>query len=143
MTTVAEDLLNDFEDSGNEEEDEQRNGDLFADQGYSDVQNEGVEQADAVTSLQPSANGSMESDGDEEAPDEADIGGSAPTHIKQEVEEDAEETKARVEKMELKGVGDVRSVAGLMKTLQPVLDVSLPAHPRCLHIHLHPCEIQP
>ena len=38
--------------------------------------------------------------------------------------EDEEETKAKVEKMELGGVDDVRSVAKLMKTLEPVLEVS-------------------
>ena len=38
--------------------------------------------------------------------------------------EDEEETKAKVEKMELGAVDDVRSVARLMKTLEPVLEVS-------------------
>ena len=41
--------------------------------------------------------------------------------------EDEEEAKAKVEKMQLGGVDDVRSVAGLMKTLEPVLEVS--THP--------------
>ncbi|PHH84165.1 hypothetical protein CDD83_2371 [Cordyceps sp. RAO-2017] len=36
--------------------------------------------------------------------------------------EDAEVTKARVEKMQLGGVKDVRSVASLMQTLEPVLE---------------------
>ena len=35
----------------------------------------------------------------------------------------AASVKAKVEKMNLGGVGDVRSVAVLMKTLQPVLEV--------------------
>ncbi|KFY08856.1 hypothetical protein V491_08403 [Pseudogymnoascus sp. VKM F-3775] len=40
--------------------------------------------------------------------------------------DDEEVTKAKVEKMQLGGVDDVRSVAGLMKTLEPVLEVSTP-----------------
>ena len=40
--------------------------------------------------------------------------------------DDEEATKAKVEKMQLGGVDDVRSVAGLMKTLEPVLEVSTP-----------------
>ena len=68
----------------------------------------------------------MELDGDEEEPDDADIDASAPSHLKMEDAEDEEETKARVEKMELKTVSDVRSVAGLMKQLEPVLEVSTP-----------------
>jgi hypothetical protein len=43
--------------------------------------------------------------------------------------EDEEETKAKVEKMQLGGVDDVRSVAGLMKSLEPVLEVSTPFPP--------------
>jgi len=42
--------------------------------------------------------------------------------------QDQEETKAKVEKMQLGGVSDVRNVAGLMKTLEPVLEVLL-SHP--------------
>jgi U4/U6 small nuclear ribonucleoprotein PRP31 len=38
--------------------------------------------------------------------------------------EDEDEAKARVEKMQLGGVDDVRSVASLMKTLEPVIEVS-------------------
>ncbi|KKA30619.1 hypothetical protein TD95_000855 [Thielaviopsis punctulata] len=38
------------------------------------------------------------------------------------IPEDEEETKARVEKMQLGGVKDVRSVASLINTLQPVLE---------------------
>jgi U4/U6 small nuclear ribonucleoprotein PRP31 len=64
----------------------------------------------------------MELDGDEEEVDEdADMAGVNDTAVDV---EDEEETKAKVEKMELGGVDDVRSVAKLMKTLEPVLEVS-------------------
>ena len=43
--------------------------------------------------------------------------------------EDEEETKAKIEKMQLGGVDDVRSVAGLMRTLEPVLEVSILSFP--------------
>ena len=38
-------------------------------------------------------------------------------------DDDEEARKAKVEKMHLGGVDDVRSVAGLMKVLEPVLEV--------------------
>lgn len=87
MSTLADELLNDFEDSGSEGEQNE----------------EGEEEA---------AQG-MELDGDEEEVDEEMV----------EVE-DEEEAKTKVEKMQLGHVNDVRSVAGLMKTLEPVLEVS-------------------
>jgi U4/U6 small nuclear ribonucleoprotein PRP31 len=40
--------------------------------------------------------------------------------------EDEEEAKARIEKMQLASVSDVRSVAGLMRQLEPVMEVSTP-----------------
>ena len=119
MSTLADELLNDFEDLGSEAEDEEQNGIL----------------QDGETP--PTTNGSVPEDsmildGDEEDVDKAD---------ETATEEDAaaangvdeEETKAKVEKMQLGGVSDVRNVAGLMKTLEPVLKVSrsLPT------IHLH------
>lgn len=111
MSTLADELLNDFEDSGSEGEGDQRNG--FLQDGPSP----------------PAANGhhtpagSMVLDGDEENVDSEDEmegmqGGGAVADV-----EDEEEAKAKVEKMQLGGVNDVRSVAGLMKTLEPVLEV--------------------
>jgi len=120
MATVADELLNDFEDSGSEGEDETNNNDFEAD---------GVSDAPAASGLVKPAHtgdesGGMELDDDEESvDDEMDMDGST---IKPGVEvEDEEEAKARVEKMQLGGVTDVRSVAGLMKTLEPILEVSL------------------
>ena len=118
MTTVADDLLNDFEDSGSEPEEEQNDG-LFPQAGAS-------ENVAAASAELPEASGTMELDGDEEEPDEADLDGNVPSHLKMDDGEDEAETKARVEKMQLQSVGDVRSVAGLMKQLEPVLEVSPP-----------------
>ncbi|KAF8858103.1 hypothetical protein BDZ45DRAFT_406803 [Acephala macrosclerotiorum] len=110
MSTLADELLNDFEDSGSEGEDQHNEG-LFPEDGA------------AKTGLNAvGANGSMELDGDEEAVEEdEEMTGVNDSGVDV---EDEEETKAKVERMELKGVDDVRSVARLMKTLEPVLEVS-------------------
>lgn len=113
MTTIADELLNDFEDSGSENE-EAPNEDFFA--------GDGVTDDGAATNGAPHArqeNGETELEDDEERARDADADGAAPSHLKMEDAEDEAETKARVEKMELKAVSDVRSVAGLMKQLDP------------------------
>lgn len=117
MATIADELLNDFEDSGSENG-EAPNEDFFAGNGATDEDSgaNGVPGAMQET-------GGMELDEDEERAQDAD-GQSAPSHLKMEDAEDEAETKARVEKMELKAVSDVRSVAGLMKQLDPVIEVS-------------------
>lgn len=118
MATIADELLNDFEDSGSENE-EAPSEDLFAGDGI------GAEHPPTDgASGHKQQNGEMELEGDEEAAQDADADGAAPTHLKMEDAEDEAETKARVEKMELKAVNDVRSVAGLMKQLDPVIEVS-------------------
>lgn len=119
MTTIADELLNDFEDSGSEQEEDQN--DAFPGNGETSSGH-----LDAVSSEPAFANriDAMELDDGEEEQGDADFDGTAPSHLKQEDAEDEEETKARVEKMELKTVSDVRSVAGLMKQLEPVLEVS-------------------
>ena len=129
MTTVADDLLNDFEDSGSEPEEEQNDG-LFTQSSASENPI-----TDATGSAE--AHGALELDGDEEEPDEADLDGNVPSHLKMEDGEDEAETKARVEKMQLQSVGDVRSVAGLMKQLEPVLEVSSLQHPQRLWIVIY------
>lgn len=122
MSTLADELLNDFEDSGSEEDAERRNGFLH----------------DEPSSPPPSAarqtstlNGSSEGilmDIDEEDDDDDDEGmelGNTGSRVSDSVApaDDEEEAKAKVEKMHLGGVSDVRNVAGLMKTLEPVLEV--------------------
>jgi len=109
MSTLADELLNDFEDSGSEgegEKEEQENGGLFPDN-------------ENRASHLIKENGGMELDGDEEDVDEE----MAEMNTKDDIE-DEEETKAKVEKMHLGDVDDVRSVAGLMKKLEPILKVS-------------------
>jgi len=118
MATLMDELLNDFEDSGSEEETAPE-----------------VLQDDGVTAG-PSANGLLKKpmatgadggiilDGDEEEVEEdEEMLDSATANRAADEFEDEEEAKARIEKMQLRGVNDVRSVASLMKTLQPVLEV--------------------
>lgn len=115
MSTLADELLNDFEDSGSEGEEEQtENGGLFS-----------IDEETKAGLLNPNAhnaNGGMDLDGDEEEVDEDEemSGTNGPVAV----EDDEEAAKAKVEKMQLSNVNDVRSVAGLMKTLEPVLEVS-------------------
>ena len=126
MATVADELLNDFEDSGSEN-DEAPNEDLFA----GDDVSTGGDGVSAGQQQGQQREADMELDEDEEAPQDGDADGAAPSHLKMDDGEDEEETKARVEKMELKAVSDVRSVAGLMKQLDPVIEVSSSRHHLC------------
>jgi U4/U6 small nuclear ribonucleoprotein PRP31 len=124
MSTLADELLQDFEDSGSEGE-EQQSEILFPD---NEERRSGL---NGTATSRSGANGSMELDGDEEEVDEdEEMAGVNDSGIDV---EDEEETKAKVEKMDLGGVDDVRSVARLMKTLEPVLEVSklLPLHSPC------------
>ena len=121
MSTLADELLQDFEDSGSE----------GADQGY-DLIEEGPRINGGVSGNRRKANytdhdGEMMLDGDEEAMDTGDEGtnGVKTTAEALSDDDDEEAAKAKVEKMQLGGVTDVRSVAGLMETLEPVLEVSL------------------
>ncbi|KPM38138.1 hypothetical protein AK830_g8444 [Neonectria ditissima] len=104
MTTVADDLLNDFGSSGDEAEDVENNGLVQEDESNAD--------RDA-----------MDVDGD--ADDKDDRLYDKPESDIKDIE-DAEATKAKVERMQLGAVKDVRSVAGLMQTLEPILEVSTP-----------------
>ena len=114
MSTLADELLNDFEDSGSEGDGEQQNG-FFQDDATPPTTN-GRAQA---------PEGSMVLDGDEEDISEdgdTALGSLIPTGAAVDIE-DQEEVKAKVEKRQFGEVNDVRSVAGLMKTLEPVLQV--------------------
>lgn len=112
MSTLVDELLQDFEDSGSEKGDERDEGDILGDN-YSEAPN------GAHT------NGDMDLDGGEGEDDDAEVSG---FDTGKQAQEDPEEAKARIEKMQLKGVNDVRAVAGLMKTLEPVLEVSQGPH---------------
>ncbi|KAK1769472.1 hypothetical protein QBC33DRAFT_321319 [Phialemonium atrogriseum] len=102
MSTLADELLQDFEDSGSEAGDDQQ------DDGFLDGLGTGaVENGDRDVDME---------DGDEDEKMGDVEGGVIDTT------DDPEETKAKIEKMQLGGVRDVRTVAGLMKTLEPVLE---------------------
>ena len=114
MSTLADELLNDFEDSASDDDGEQQTG-FLQDDATSFPTNGRVQAPE----------GSMELDGDEEdvsEDEETALGGRSVNDTAVHVE-DEEDAKAKVEKMQLGGVNDVRSVAFLMKTLEPVLQV--------------------
>ncbi|KAK2801022.1 U4/U6-U5 snRNP complex subunit prp31 [Onygenales sp. PD_10] len=114
MATLADELLNDFEESGSDDEGKLAN----------DFLQDGTAEAGPERLLQ-NQNEGMELDGDEEEVEDeepnADMAMDPNGKLAEEMGE-AEATKARVEKMRLGSVGDVRSVASLMKTLDPILD---------------------
>lgn len=118
MSTLADELHNDFEDSGSEGEDEQQTG-LLQDGSPQPATNKKAFASDDTMVL----DGDEEDLDEEEEMDAATASNDAVAEV-----EDEEEAKAKVEKMQLGGVNDVRNVAGLMKTLEPVLEVSLPSY---------------
>lgn len=95
MSTVADELLNDFGSSGDE----------------ADLLENGLETTTANDD-------GMELDGGDGTPEDEDM-------------DDEETAKAKIEKMQFGTVKDVRSVAGLMATLEPILEVN----PRSLMLH--------
>lgn len=103
MSTIAEDLLNDFGSSGDEAEEEHNDG-LIKDEETSGNRD------------------AMELDGDFNA--DADAKDDEDPENERNDREDSEARKAKVEKMQLGGVKDVQSVASLMRTLEPILEVS-------------------
>ena len=117
MSTLADELLNDFEDSGSERDNEQQTAFL---------QDDGTP---PETKGAQAPEGSMVLDGDEEDVDEDEDRDGAPLNGVVADVEDEDEAKAKVEKMQLGGVNDVRSVAGLMRTLEPVLEVCASSFP--------------
>jgi U4/U6 small nuclear ribonucleoprotein PRP31 len=116
MATLADELLNDFEDSGSE--DGNRQDDFLGDEDQE--QPNGLAFHNETNDVQTK----MELDGDEEEVEDAgeELAAQNGACSLDDVP-DEEETKAKVEKLKLGGVTDVRSVAVLMKTLQPVLEV--------------------
>ena len=128
MATLADELLNDFEDSGSEGEGEKENGFNHDDDAK---ETNGIEhKAHSVE-----ADVDMDEGGDDEDEDMADE--EALHGLK--TADTEEEAKSKVEKMKLGGVDDVRSVASLMKTLDPILEVRLPFQtPALVDQGLHP-----
>ncbi|KAH8675305.1 hypothetical protein BX600DRAFT_169074 [Xylariales sp. PMI_506] len=114
MSTLADELLQDFEDSGSDNGDDQN--DLGLD-------------GDSPSALGPTNgdhddDGGMVLDGDEEEPEEdEEMGGVNGAAI--DPMDDEDEAKAKVEKMQLGGVKDIRKVTTVMDKLEPLLkDIS-------------------
>ncbi|KAI1094168.1 pre-mRNA splicing factor [Rostrohypoxylon terebratum] len=108
MSTLADELLQDFEDSGSENGEEQNDVGLDLD-------------GPAVGPPTTHDDGDMMLDGDEEAePDEDEEMGGVNGGVV-ESPEDEETTKAQVEKMQLGGVKDIRKVTTVMDRLEPLL----------------------
>lgn len=119
MSTLADELLNDFEASGSE------NGE---DQGRDFLEDNGtISENRRLKTQNGEDDGGMVLDGDEEKPAEEELG-SGKENEEVSAADDEEANRAKVEKMQLGNVDDVRSVAGLMKTLEPVLEVSSVYH---------------
>jgi U4/U6 small nuclear ribonucleoprotein PRP31 len=116
-SSLAADLLADFNDS-DEEVDEN---------GTPEISNDFIEQPNGRSSRSRDL---MELDGDEEEEDEdqemdgVDRGVASTVTGELSIDDDEETTKAKVESMHLVDVDDVRSVATLMKVLEPVLEAS-------------------
>lgn len=125
MSTLVDELLQDFEDSGSEQGDERNEDDILGD-------------GDVAPTISAHADGDMDLDGGEGEGEDMDMGG---FDAVKKAPEDPEEAKARVEKMQLKGINDVRFVAGLMKTLEPVLKVSRPCSPSVTIPLYRSCEV--
>ncbi len=114
MATLADELLNDFEDTDSDQGDD-----------TNDYQNgDGSNEQNGVQSNRSNSLPGMELDDDEEPVEDAEEEVEAQQTTGDNLE-DEDDTKAKVEKMKLGGVSDVRNVASLMKTLQPVLEVSI------------------
>ncbi|KKF96743.1 U4/U6 small nuclear ribonucleoprotein Prp31 [Ceratocystis platani] len=115
MATLADELLQDFEDDlASEEEAPNEEG---------QSKNDGSEpwSLGGGSGLKPISRGLDDMEDDEDDDDE-DTNMTDDNSQSVQPAEDEEEAKVKIEKMQLGGVTDVRSVANLMQTLQPVLE---------------------
>ncbi|KAF2428913.1 Nop domain-containing protein [Tothia fuscella] len=109
MATLADELFADLMESGSEDEgDEERDDDFRQDSSAMDTTN-GISK-DGETSEE-------DDEGEEERYIKA-----AQELSKNAGDQDEEEVKVKVEKMDFGAISDVRSVAGLMKSLKPVIE---------------------
>ncbi|GAW27200.1 putative prp31 c terminal domain-containing protein [Rosellinia necatrix] len=113
MSTLADELLQDFEDSGSE------NGDLQNDNGPDPDDGPALPDGDhrENDTMMMDDDDAEDPDGDEDDGDE-DMGG---VDGIVNAMEDAEAAKARVEKMQLGNIKDVRKVTSVMDRLEPLL----------------------
>ncbi|KAK2729912.1 pre-mRNA splicing factor [Colletotrichum kahawae] len=112
MATLAEELFNDFADSGSEADETQQDGNDAL----------GLDLVPQTVNHNSSYDMDLDADDSEAGADDEAMAGVSKGTV--DPVEDAEDAKAKVEKMQLGGVSDVRSVASLMQTLEPVLEVS-------------------
>jgi len=128
--SLAAELLADFDDDDNDDQtsDNERDSSLAPE--YNGL----------LRARSKSDDFGMEIDGDEEGDQDdegTDMGGVVDT-ADLDANDDVEARKSKVEKLQLGGVDDVRSVAGLMKILEPVLEVwCIPAYPemKCKQVY--------
>lgn len=117
--SLAAELLADFDDAEIEEQASDDERDSFSAPGQNGLLRSRLK----GNSLE------MELDGDEEddlEDEDSEMGGVDTADL--DAYDDAEARKSKVEKLQLGGVEDVRSVAGLMKILEPVLEVGNSTH---------------
>ncbi|KAK4158192.1 hypothetical protein C8A00DRAFT_28901 [Chaetomidium leptoderma] len=110
MSTLADELLQDFEDSGSDAGGEEHDDGLFGEAGLSGGANANGEDA------------TMEEVRDEDADEDVDADMMDGLDSNATPAPGDDDAKAKIEKMQLGGVRDVHAVAGLMKTLTPVLE---------------------
>ncbi|KAI4149901.1 MAG: hypothetical protein LQ340_004382 [Diploschistes diacapsis] len=126
MATLADELLNDFDESDSEGEDGPDHG-LFE-----------RNRAISTDGTAPTLGGAeMVVDEDEDVADETN------EKMLNDVEDadDAEEAKNQVEKMQFRGFSDVRSVTTIKLSLEPILEVSCPpAHHSKLQHSVYICK---
>ncbi|KAK6335455.1 U4/U6-U5 snRNP complex subunit prp31 [Orbilia brochopaga] len=108
--SLADELLADFDDQSDGDEEKEADSlnttlDLYADR----------------TDATSSRGNAMQLDGDDEEDEDEDMEDAGGGDVHDDGEDEAQ-TKARIEKMQLGKIDDVRSVAGLMKVLEPVLE---------------------
>ncbi|KAI5793227.1 hypothetical protein EDC01DRAFT_655611 [Geopyxis carbonaria] len=116
QSSLAADLLADFNESDDEEVDD--NGTPDISNGFADQPNGHRSRSNDFMEL----DGDEEDDGDEDGDSKMGNSGREPATADLSVDDDEETRKAKVEGMHLASVNDVRSVAGLMKVLEPVLE---------------------
>lgn len=128
MATLADELLNDFGDSGSESGDHAN--------GFRHGDDTGLEEGEGLDSSHHNGLPDVGVEGDDEDMEDAEEEVAAKKPSANTID-DEEDTKTRVEKMRLGGVRDVRNVAGLMKTLQPVLQVRYSLQDLLMSFGLH------
>ncbi|KAI9674732.1 MAG: U4/U6-U5 snRNP complex subunit prp31 [Caeruleum heppii] len=122
MSTLADELLQDFGDSGSEAEHETNGLNLDESLAPKTLPKGGRRKAQYTDHDGEERGMQLDDEEADEDEDEEMINGAGMDGQALADDDDEDEAKAKVEKMQLGGVSDVRTVAGLMKTLEPVLE---------------------